>query len=86
MAFEKSSGPKELLDASWGNRLEGLREAYEYLEMPVRRYLLVVLLPSFVFLLLTVALVLSVDLPLMIALPIPLLGLLGVVAATIYPK
>ena len=86
MAFEKSSGPREFIEASWGNRLEGLREAYDYLEMPVKRYVLVVLLPSLVFFVATVALVLAVDLPLMIALPIPLLGLLAVVAAVIYPK
>ena len=86
MAYEDTPGANDGVEVSMGDTVEALREAYDYLEMPIRKYLVVVLFPSVVFFVATVLLVLAVELPLMIALPIPLLGLLGVVTAVIYPK
>jgi flagellar protein FlaJ len=63
-----------------------IRDAYGQMEMPVARYLLLVLVPSVVFFAVTVAVVLVVELPPLVSMPIPLLGGLILVTAVIYPK
>ena len=86
MAYEESTPAGTGKGSAIAAAIDSLREAYQYLDMPVGRYLVVVLLPSLVFFAVTVALVLLVSLPPMIALPIPLLGLLTLTTAVIYPK
>ncbi|PSP54581.1 flagellar assembly protein FlaJ [Halobacteriales archaeon QS_1_67_19] len=61
-------------------------ESYRYMETPVSRYLGLVVGPSLVFFLLTVGAFLITDLPLLIGVPIPLLGLLALGVAVVYPK
>jgi flagellar protein FlaJ len=66
--------------------LESLLEAYRKMPIPIDQYVTRILLPSGGFFLLTVLAALLVDLPLVIKLPIPLLGVLAVGTAAIYPK
>ncbi|WP_135825940.1 archaellar assembly protein FlaJ [Halorussus ruber] len=61
-------------------------ESYRHMETPVSRYLALVVLPSIVFFLLTVVVYVVTDFPLLISAPIPLLGLLSLGVAVIYPK
>ncbi|MFB6086876.1 MAG: archaellar assembly protein FlaJ [Haloarculaceae archaeon] len=82
MATEEPS----LGDTNLAELLGAIAEAYEQMHMPVRQYLLLVLAPAVVFFLLTTAVVIAVDLPLLVALPLPLLGILGVFTALVYPK
>ncbi|MFC7080001.1 archaellar assembly protein FlaJ [Halorussus caseinilyticus] len=56
------------------------------METPVSRYLALVVAPSILFFLLTVAVYVVTSFPPLIATPIPLLGLLSLVVAVIYPK
>jgi flagellar protein FlaJ len=66
--------------------LETLAEAYEQMEMPVRRYAITVVAPgAFVFLLSLVAAVV-LPLPVVVRLPMPLLGITVALAALGYPK
>ena len=61
-------------------------ESYRQMETPVSRYVGVVVVPSVAFFLVTIAAFVLTDFPLMVAVPIPLLGLLALTAAIIYPK
>ena len=66
--------------------LSSLLSAYDKLEMSRRRYIFLVLLPSFVGFGLSIVLAVVLPLPFLARLPIPLLGLLFVVTAIVYPK
>ncbi|MFC4448370.1 archaellar assembly protein FlaJ [Halorussus aquaticus] len=87
MATNEQSGenPKDAKDllASFAS---STIESYQHMETPVARYLGLVVAPSVVFLVLTVVVFVITDFPLLISLPIPLLGLLSLVVAVIYPK
>src|SRR6056297_3060641 len=75
--------------ATKGNLLLGARailDSYEEMDMPMERYLLLVIAPATSFFVFTLVATLQVPLPLVLRLPIPGLGFLGVVAAVIYPK
>lgn len=85
MAHEETSGSEQTL-SSVSETFAAISHAYEKMEIPVRRYLLTVLLPAVVFFLITIAVVLLVELPALIAVPIPLLGGLILLSAVIYPK
>jgi len=61
-------------------------ESYQQMETPVSRYLGMVVAPSVVFFVLTLVVYLVTDFPMLIALPIPLLGLLSMGVAVVYPK
>ena len=63
-----------------------LLASYDQLEMSRKRYLLSVLLPAFVFFLATIAGAVLLTVPILIRLPLPLLGLLILGAAVVYPK
>jgi Archaeal flagella assembly protein J len=76
-----------------GNRLDTLLSflaellaSYDQLEMSRRRYLLTILLPAFGFFILTIVGTVLLTVPLLVRLPLPLLGLLIVAAAVVYPK
>ncbi|MFC4551457.1 MULTISPECIES: archaellar assembly protein FlaJ [Halorussus] len=63
-------------------------ESYQHMETPVARYLTLVVVPAIVFFFVSVAtyvLFLS-EMDLLVSLPVPLLGLLGLTVAVIYPK
>lgn len=66
--------------------LSSVLDAYEYMEMPFRRYLLVVVAPAVVSLLVSVLAALVLPLPAIVRLPIPLLGVLCLGSALVYPK
>lgn len=61
-------------------------QSYRYMETPVERYVLVVLLPAGVLFLCSLLVGLVLPYPLFVRLPIPLLGLLALGAALVYPK
>jgi flagellar protein FlaJ len=84
MASEPAETGESVFAAS--DTLAAVVAAYERMEMTVSRYLFVIVLPSTLFFLGTVAVGLFVDLPLSIRLPIPLLGGLVLFAAVAYPK
>ncbi|GAB6863233.1 archaellar assembly protein FlaJ [Haloplanus litoreus] len=84
MASEPAAGGESEITAS--ETLASVVDAYERMEMPMSRYLLLIVLPSALFLVGTVAVAVFVELPLSVRLPIPLLGGLVLVAAVAYPK
>jgi flagellar protein FlaJ len=61
-------------------------ESYQHMETPVSRYLALVVAPSIAFFLLTVIVFVVTNFPPLVALPIPLLGLLSLTVAVVYPK
>jgi flagellar protein FlaJ len=87
MATNEQSGdnPKDVRDLLAGFASSTI-ESYQHMETPVSRYLTLVVAPSVVFFLFTVVIYVVTDLPLLIGAPIPLLGLLSLVVAVIYPK
>ena len=84
MASEPAAGSESGITAS--ETLASVVDAYERMEMPMSRYLLLIVLPSALFLAGTVAVAVFVELPLSVRLPIPLLGGLVLIAAVAYPK
>ncbi|GAB3023196.1 archaellar assembly protein FlaJ [Natronobiforma cellulositropha] len=73
-------------DVSPRSALASLNAAYETMEMPISQYLLIAVIPSFVFFVLSVAATVYFGLALSIAAPLVLLGLFAVFVAVIYPK
>ncbi|MFC4360158.1 archaellar assembly protein FlaJ [Halobium salinum] len=66
---------------------ETVLESFDKIDISKRRYVGAILLPSFVFFLLTAAVaVVAESLPTFVRLPIPMLGLLLLSAAVFYPK
>ncbi|ELZ25766.1 flagellar assembly protein J [Halosimplex carlsbadense 2-9-1] len=80
---DESAGTIEITVTS---ALAGLVDAYEQMPMPMNRYLGVILVPSAVFFVGTVAAAVFLDVALMIRGPIPLLGFLMLASAVFYPK
>ncbi|WP_267641775.1 archaellar assembly protein FlaJ [Haloarchaeobius amylolyticus] len=66
--------------------LSSIQEAYRRMEMPVRTYLLIIVLPSFVFAVGTIAVTFALSLSLTVGGPLVLLGVFSVFAALLYPK
>jgi flagellar protein FlaJ len=83
MASESASTAENITASE---TLASIVAAYERMEMPMSRYLLLIVLPSAVFFVGTLGVALFVDLPLSVRLPIPLLGGLVLVTAVAYPK
>jgi len=73
-------------DLSATDTLTGLLDSYRRLDIPLRRYLLFILLPAIVFFFVTIVLAVFLNQPLSIRLPIPLLGMLLLATAIFYPK
>jgi flagellar protein FlaJ len=86
MASEESSVTGNELDLSISGLADDLLDSYQRMAIPMRRYVLAILVPSFVFFLVTIAVAVFVDLPFMIKAPVPLLGLLAFGTALFYPK
>jgi flagellar protein FlaJ len=82
MATEDSA----TVDLSLSGTFAGLLETYRKMQMPLRRYLLLVLLPATVFMFVTFGAAIVVNQPLSVKLPIPLLGMLLFATAVFYPK
>ncbi|WP_257299913.1 archaellar assembly protein FlaJ [Haloarchaeobius sp. FL176] len=66
--------------------LSSVREAYRRMEMSARRYVLLIVLPSVLFMVGSAVAVVVVGLPLVIGGPVVLLGVFAVFAALVYPK
>ena len=79
---EQPQGAKDLLSGFASSTIE----SYQQMETPVSRYVGYVVVPSVLFFLLTVVVFVVTDFPLAVSLPIPLLGLLALVVAVVYPK
>jgi len=75
-----------LEDVELGDLVDSVVESYRQMAMPAYTYALVVIVPAVVFLLASIAAIFVVDLPMFVAVPIPMLGALGVVTAVLYPK
>ncbi|MFC4542666.1 archaellar assembly protein FlaJ [Halosolutus amylolyticus] len=82
MSTQSQSAP----DTSARSVLKALARAYANMEMPVGRYLLLVIAPSIGFFFAAIAIPIALGLPLMVVGPAVLLGLLAIVIAVIYPK
>jgi len=63
-----------------------LLASYDKLEMSRKRYFLTVLLPALVVFVATIAAAILLTVPILVRLPLPLLGLLIITAAVVYPK
>ena len=63
-----------------------LLASYDKLEMSRKRYFLTVLLPALVVFVATIAAAILLTVPILVRLPLPLLGLLIITAAIVYPK
>jgi len=74
------------LDLTVAELVESLVDAYRKMDIPIRRYLTLILVPSAVFFAITLVLAAVLPVPLAIRAPIPLLGGLAVVSAVFYPK
>ncbi|WP_128475888.1 archaellar assembly protein FlaJ [Halorussus pelagicus] len=82
---QSEDAPKDVKDLVSGFASSTI-ESYQHMETPVSRYLTLVVAPAVVFFLFTVVVYVVTDLPMLIAAPIPLLGLLSVGVAVVYPK
>jgi len=74
------------LRGSLAELFEDVLESYEYVDMPVERYVFFVLVPAAGVFVGTLALGLFVNLPGVARYPIPMLGLLVLVTAVVYPR
>ncbi|GKZ12502.1 archaellar assembly protein FlaJ [Haladaptatus sp. T7] len=81
-AEAQQTDAKQLLSAAASSTIE----AYHQMEMPMVRYVGLVIVPSILFFFISLVVVFSVDLPFLVALPVPLLGALALTTAIIYPK
>ncbi|MFB6122829.1 MAG: archaellar assembly protein FlaJ [Haloferacaceae archaeon] len=84
MPSEQTS--KAEVDVSTSELATSLLSAYEQFDMPIRRYVLLVLVPAAAFFALTILGALVLPLPVFVRLPIPLLGVLAVGSAVFYPQ
>ena len=66
--------------------ISALLKSYEEMEMPIPRYLRVVLIPSAILFVATVGLVIGFSFPIIISIPIVLLGFLILATAVLFPK
>lgn len=73
-------------DVNISSVLQSIFNAYRAMDMPVRRYLLFIIIPSSIFFSATVVMAVRLDLPLMLRIPFPLLGLLIMATSVLYPK
>ena len=85
MASKETTSTVEDLRLSVASVADDLLESYQQMHVPMRRYMLVILLPATGFLLLTVVGALLINAPTFVRVPVPLLGLLLFGAALFYP-
>ena len=71
-----ASEEADTLDLTISGTVASLLESYRRMGIPVQRYLLGILVPAFVFFLVTVGVAIVAPLPVAIKVPFPLLGLL----------
>ncbi len=81
-----SNDAENRLNLTASEFVESLVDAYQRMQVPLERYVLFILLPSGAFFVLSVAAVVLLDLPTAVTVPVPMLGLLALLAAVFYPK
>ncbi|WP_225333132.1 archaellar assembly protein FlaJ [Halomicrobium urmianum] len=81
-----SNDAENRLNLTASEFVESLVEAYQRMHIPLERYVLFILLPSGAFFVLSIAAVVVLDLPTAVTVPVPMLGLLALLAAVFYPK
>ena len=86
MATEDVEQNGALDNLQLGDLFDSVVESYRDMRMPASQYAALIVAPSAVFFVASIAVVLAVELPLFVAVPVPMLGLLGVVTALFYPK
>lgn len=69
-----------------GNLIDSIIESYRQMDMPIPRYVGGIILPSVIFFFLAFVAAISLDIPIMVRLPIPLLGILILGSAVMFPK
>ncbi|MFB6070202.1 MAG: archaellar assembly protein FlaJ [Halanaeroarchaeum sp.] len=79
-----STGSFGTVDLS--NLIASILDSYRDMEMPVPRYVAVIVVPGVMAFFLTVVAAFTLDMPMVVRLPMPLLGILVLVAALVYPK
>jgi len=75
-----------LSDIDWGEFVDSVLESYRAMSMPTFKYVAFVVVPSVLFFFGTVAVAVVFSLPTFLLVPIPMLGLLALVTAVMYPK
>ena len=92
MATQSESGSQStvnqqtLQDITVQGAFQSIIEAYSEMDMPIPRYLLLVVFPAIAMFGISIVFALTLDLPAAVRLPIPLLGLLMFGSAVLYPK
>ena len=86
MAAENRSSSPGNSGPNLGSLIDSVIDSYRQMDMPVPRYLGAIILPSVVFFLFAFVAAISLDIPIMVRLPIPLLGMLILGAAVMWPK
>ncbi len=82
-----ASGEAEnAIDLTIAETIQSLVDSYRRMPIPLERYLLLILLPSAGFLVVSTVAIFLVELPTIVEVPIPLLGLLALTTALFYPK
>jgi len=73
-------------DIDWGEFIDSVVDSYRAMPMPTFKYIIFAVVPSVLFFFATVVTVVVFELPTFLVVPIPMLGLLALVAAVLYPK
>lgn len=83
---ESETESPELFDSTVQDIILSIADSYRHMRIPLQRYLLLALLPSFVFAVVTPVVSLVLGLPLIYAAPLSLFAILSFVVVVIYPK
>jgi len=86
MSTEEVEATGTLENLELGDIVDSVLESYRQMPMPTFQYVLFIVAPGVLFFIFSVVSVVVFDLPIFLTLPIPMLGLLGLVAAVLYPK
>jgi flagellar protein FlaJ len=86
MSAEEAEANGTLENLDFGDLVDSVLESYRRMPMPTFQYVLFIVAPAVLFFLFTVVAVVVFDPPIFLTLPVPMLGLLGLTAAVLYPK
>jgi flagellar protein FlaJ len=86
MSTEDVEGTGNLENLELGDLVDSILDSYRQMSMPASQYVVMVVVPSILFFLGSMASVFVFSLPLFLAVPIPALGFLTLVAGVLYPK
>ncbi|MFB6073224.1 MAG: archaellar assembly protein FlaJ [Halobacterium sp.] len=86
MSAEEAEASGSLDNLEFGDLVDSVLTSYRRMRMPTFQYVLFIVLPASVFFVATVVTVFVFSLPPMLTFPVPMLGLLVLVYAVMYPK